>query len=115
MDTRSTLEGGMTSRIQGIVMAAITLTAFTVGLASVCLPDDVQFPAYYDGDEDDVGIVQERHPFVSQVGIVHAVAHVPPPMPFHGEVVHRSSPRRVAPESPGSEPRAPPAPRRSAS
>ena len=99
----------MTSQIQRIVMAVIGLTAFTVGLASVCLPDDVQSPAYYDGDEDDVGNVQEGHPFASQLGIVHAVAHVPPPMPFHREAVHRSHSRRALADSRGSESRAPPA------
>ena len=99
----------MTSRIQGIVMAAISLTSFTMGLASVGLPDAVHSPAYYDGDEDDVGIVQERDPFVSPVGIVPSIAHLPPPTLFPREVVQRSRSRRAAAESRGSESRAPPA------
>ena len=99
----------MTSRMQGIVMAAISLAALTVGLASVCLPDDLQSSAYYDGDGDDVGMVAERHPFALPLGIVHAVAHVHPPMPFHGQRVRRSHPTAAVAESGDSESRAPPA------
>jgi hypothetical protein len=98
----------MASRIPGIVMAAISLTSFAMGLASVGLPDAAQSPVYYDGDEDDVGIVPERHAFVSPVGIVHSIAHLSPPVLFQREVVHRSHSRRAVAESPGSESRAPP-------
>jgi hypothetical protein len=97
-------------------MAAISLSAFAVGLASVCLPDDVHPSAYYDGDADDIGIVQERHPFASRLGIVSPVAHVAPPMTFHREgVARRSHWRRATAESRDSGSRAPPAPSRSAS
>jgi hypothetical protein len=70
----------MTRRAQGIVMALLSLTAFAVGLTSVSLSDDLHSPAYYDGDEDDVGIVQERQTLVSHVGIVESVAHLAPPL-----------------------------------
>jgi hypothetical protein len=70
----------MTRRAQGIVVALLSLTAFAVGLTSVCLPDDVHQSAYYDGDEDDVGIVPERQTLVSHVGIVESVAHLAPPL-----------------------------------
>jgi hypothetical protein len=105
----------MTSQVQRIVMAVLSLVAFTVGLASVCLPDDVRSPAYYDGDGDDVGIPQERHPFASQDAIVHTVAHVPPVTSHDCEVVPESRPRLAAAEPRGSESRAPPASSRSMS
>jgi hypothetical protein len=105
----------MTSRIQGIVMAVLSLTAFTVGLASVCLPDVAHSPVYYDGDEDDAGLVQEPHLLASGIGIVQPVAHLPPPQPFHSEVVDRTDARRDAIASRGSGSRAPPAPPRSIS
>jgi hypothetical protein len=90
-------------------MALLSLAAFAVGLVSVCLPDDVHSPAYYDGDEDDVGIAQERQTLASHVGLVESVPHVAPPVLFDLEMVHRvdSKGRVVAIRC--SESRAPPA------
>ena len=90
-------------------MALLSLTAFAVGLTSVCLPDAVHQPAYYDGDEDDVGIVQERLTLVSLVGIVEFVAHFASPLLSPLEILRKidSSDYTVAIRR--SESRAPPA------
>ena len=90
-------------------MALLSLTAFAVGLTSVCLPDDVDQPAYYDGDEDDVGIVQERQTLVSHVGIVESVAHLAPPLLFDIGMVHRVDSQGHVVAIRCSESRAPPA------
>jgi hypothetical protein len=99
----------MTRRAQWVVMALLSLTAFAVGLVSVCLPDDARQPAYYDGDEDDVGIVQERQTLASHVGIVQSVAHPAPLLLSRLEVVHRVGPKGYVVAIRHSESRAPPA------
>jgi hypothetical protein len=90
-------------------MAPLSLTALGAGLVSVCLPDDVHSPAYYDGDDDDVGLVQERQTLALHVGIVQAIAYLASPPRFRREVVERvnSAGYAVAPRRPES--RAPPA------
>src|SRR5262245_19653691 len=109
VDTGTSLRDVMTRRTLRIVMALLSLTAFGAGLVSVCLPDDVHSAAYYDGDDDDVGVVQERQTLASHVGIVQPVVHLAPPLLFHREVVQRvnSAGYLVAPRR--SESRAPPA------
>jgi hypothetical protein len=90
-------------------MALLSLTAFAVGLVSVCLPDDVHSPAYYDGDEDDVGIAQERQTLAPHVGIGQSVAHIAPPLLFDLEMVHRVDSKGHVVAIRRSESRAPPA------
>jgi len=110
----TSLRDVMTRRMQfpamsRLVMALLSLLAFGVGLISVCLPDDLRQPAYYDGDEDDVGIAQERQTLASNIAVVQPAVQLAPLLPSRREVVqssgagaHVSAPRR-------SESRAPPA------
>jgi hypothetical protein len=90
-------------------MALVSLTGFAVGLVSVCLPDDVRQPAYYDGDEDDVGIPQERQTLVSHIGIVEPGAHRAPPLLSPLEILRQVDSSDYAVAIPRSESRAPPA------
>jgi len=95
-----------------------TLTSFSVvcllalalgtGFLSLCLPNDPGGPAYYDGDDDDVGIVQERaiaaFPLAVAVTLVSYVAS----HPRHWAVQRKSSGRPSIPLAFGLAPRAPP-------
>ncbi len=41
-------------------VAVLTVVILVTGLVSVCLPDEPRRSSHYDGDEDDVAIVQDR-------------------------------------------------------
>ena len=97
-------------RLAALVAVVLGLLAFGAGLVSPCLSADPGNPAYYDGDEDDVGIVQERFswtpvvevasvaPAVSPVAIP-PVSRLEPPEEAAGPapVAERGHPTRRAP------------------
>jgi hypothetical protein len=92
-----------------LVMALLSVIAFGTGLVSVCLPEDLHHPAYYDGDGDDVGIAQERLTLAYDIAVLQTVVQLAPPRFSLREVAqssrvgaHVSTPR-------SSESRAPPA------
>ena len=104
----------MTRRIQFAVMsrllvALLSLIAFAAGLVSVCLPDDPHQAAYYDGDEDDVGIAQERQTLASHIAVVQPAVQLAPLRPLHREGVQSPKARADASAPSCSESRAPPA------
>ena len=104
----------MTRRMQFAVMsrllvALLSLIAFAAGLVSVCLPDDPHQAAYYDGDEDDVGIAQERQTLASNIAVVQPVVQLAPLPPFHREGVPSPTARADVSAPWRSESRAPPA------
>jgi len=92
-----------------VLMTLLSVAALGVSLVNVCLPDYAHSPAYYDGDEDDVGIVQERQTLAFHVGILQPLALLAPPLLSRRDVLHRtdSSGDVLAPR--GSDSRSPPA------
>jgi hypothetical protein len=51
---------------------ALSMVAFGTGLLTLGLPDEPGGPAYYDGDDDDAGMVPERVTVAPQPAVVHA-------------------------------------------
>ena len=104
----------MTHRIQFAVMsrllvALLSLLAFAAGLVSVCLPDDPHQAAYYDGDDDDVGIAQERQTLASHIAVVQPVVQLAPLLPLRREGVQSPKAQADVSAPSCSESRAPPA------
>ena len=64
-----------------LAVALLTLLTFGTGLVNLCLPDDDDAggPAFYDGDGDDVGVVQERarSPVASDAALLQAPGVLP--------------------------------------
>ena len=60
--------------------AVLSLLALAAGLISPCLPVEAGNPAYYDGDEDDVGIVQGRFSWTPDVQVAPVVVRVVIPL-----------------------------------
>jgi hypothetical protein len=56
-----------------LLVAAVSMLAFGTGLLTLCLPDEPGGPAYYDGDDDDAGMVSERVTGVPQLAVVHTL------------------------------------------
>jgi hypothetical protein len=57
-----------------LLVAAVSMLAFGTGLLTLCLPDSPGGPAYYDGDDDDAGMVPERVTGVPHPAVVHTLA-----------------------------------------
>jgi hypothetical protein len=72
-----------------LLVVALSLVAFGTGLLTLGLADEPSGPAYYDGDDDDAGMVPERVTVASQP----AVVHTPPPF------ASPESTRRVVPRA----------------
>jgi hypothetical protein len=92
-----------------LVMALLIVTAFGTGLVSVCLPEDLHHPAYYDGDGDDVGIAQERQTLASDIAVVQTIVQLAPMRPSLREVAQSSGVGAHVSTPRSSESRAPPA------
>lgn len=82
----------------GCLVALLSVLAFGTGLFSLGLPDEPDHWGSYDGDGDDVGIVQERSTVASDVAVVHTVVFLAPLLLSH---------REATPDSPDT-PRVPP-------
>ena len=67
-------------RFGALIGAVLGLLALAAGLISPCLPVEASNPAYYDGDEDDVGIVQARFSWTPDVQVVPVVVPVVLPL-----------------------------------
>jgi len=94
-----------------VAIALLTVLTFGAGLLGLCLPDDeAGGPAYYDGDGDDVGIVQERGraPIASDA-LLQSPGPVPSPLVSHPVVVGAARAARPARPPGDRTARAPPA------
>jgi hypothetical protein len=86
----------------------LSLLAFGAGLVSPCLPVELGYPGYYDGDEDDFGIVQERFSWAPPGVVAQIAVPVVIPRPSRLEPSgHSVEPSPAAVRRPA--PRAPPA------
>jgi len=71
-----------------LLVVAASLLAFGTGLLTLCLPDEPGGPAYYDGDDDDAGMVPERVTGVPQPAVADTLA------PFASlDFANRAAPR----------------------
>jgi hypothetical protein len=95
--------------MSNVVMASLSLIAFGAGLVSVCLPGGYQQPAYYDGDEDDVGLAQDRQTLAPGIAIAQTAVQLAVLPPFHRDVAQSSSARAHVSSPRLSESRGPPA------
>jgi hypothetical protein len=57
-----------------VLVVAVRMLAFGTGLLTLCLPDEPGGPAYYDGDDDDAGMVPERVTGAAQPAVVDTLA-----------------------------------------
>ncbi len=57
-----------------LLVVAVSILAFGTGLFTLGLPDTPGGPAYYDGDDDDAGMVPERVTGVPQPAVVDTLA-----------------------------------------
>lgn len=92
-----------------LLMGLLSVFVFGTGLVSVCLPEDLHHPAYYDGDGDDVGIAQERQTLACDIAVVQAVVQLAPLRPSLREVAQNSRVGAHVSTPRSSESRAPPA------
>jgi hypothetical protein len=86
----------------------VCLLTFCAGLASLCLAEEIESPAHYDGDDDDAGIDEKRFapPPILEAALLAYQPEVPPlqrlerPAPDRPEPPRRLLHRRPAPRGP---------------
>jgi hypothetical protein len=95
-------------RSAALLGALLCLLALGAALASLCLAEEIESPAHYDGDEDDAGIDQKRfspEPVLDGAIDAHLPEVQPSPgltrlAPDHPEPSHGPLHRRPAPRGP---------------
>lgn len=90
-------------------MVSLLTLALGTGLLSLRLPNELGGPAYYDGDDDDVGIVQERAIAAPLLAVAVTLVPYVAPHPRNWAVLRESSIPPSVTQPIGLAPRAPPA------